>query len=424
MANIDYNPTPQQLANRQLAASGNPPTAAPTTSAPYGGSGFGTTSNYNDQAASELNSYLTGGTVAPSESSYENTLLGQYNANTKATEDAYANEIAGIGQDYTAQLGQLNRENASDLGTVGENNMGVGASALAYQNSVNASKTSQLLGSEAAAKTGAATAETGAISTLSQNYASNLQNARANMLSALGTAATMVTPEQKNQLAQQAAQQAAVVTLQTQDPGAGILNTDDLATATAKYKAGRVYQNNVTQGQATINELNANASAASAAAGASAASAAQTRTLTAFMGTPGTTLPQTDPDVQYLLNGGTIEGLTARYAGTPQAVKVPSIIQSAQSYGYNQNSATLGYNAANTNAQNVGAGGYTGASTAATNILGSFLGGAFGSNPSSYNTPYVFGPTAGRSLTTPVTTYMLGEKKYVLQGSDGLYYPQ
>lgn len=217
------------------------------------------------------------------------------------------------------------------------------------------------------------------------------------------------TPEQKQ-----------VLTLSSQYPDAGITIGDTLASAQQKISSGSaMYTAGLAQSQQTALSTAATAAAtrqlagaqsglygaeagqAGATAASQAAQAAQTRTLTGFMGTPGN-IPQTDPDVQYLLNGGTVEGLQARYAGTPQAVKVPQIIAAAQNYGYNQNNATLGYSAKAENAKNLGGGGFFGSMTAGTNLLGGFAQGAFGSNPLTPTTPTlnsIASPTKGQTTT-------------------------
>ncbi|MDE2022419.1 MAG: hypothetical protein KGI71_05925 [Patescibacteria group bacterium] len=324
---ISPAPTPAQISNRQLTGNGQNIDA----------------STYNDQAAKQLNSYVNSGTVAPGEANYENTILGNYNANKGATENAYQNELAGIHADYQQQLANLGVTQAEDTNNfqaaAGEAGQGAAYNLLKDR---QAFARNQMIGGEARAAADAATARAGQINSLTENYNNALETGRSAMASQLGTAATLQTPEEENQLAQQKAQQAATVQLMTEAPDAGITPGDDFATATAKYRNSRAYRNNIGQGEATIASLQAQAQASEASASASAAQAAQTRRLTEFMGNVGN-IPKSDPDVQYLLNGGTTEGLTARYAGTPQAVKVPQIIQAAQGYGFDQNKNALHY---------------------------------------------------------------------------------
>jgi hypothetical protein len=397
-------PTPAQIANRQLAATGAPPTNAPSGAASYSGSGLSTTSDYNDQAASELNDYLNGGTVTPAESSYENTLLGQYNANTAATESAYTNEYNGLQSDYQAQLDQLNREIGNNTNTDSENNMGVNASLLAYDKNLGASQDAQLLGSEAQAEGSNATAEANALSGLSENYQTNLTTGRSNMASELGTAATLQTPEEATAIAQKQAQNAAVVQMQTEAPDAGILSTDDFDTAISKFENSNYYKANIGTAQKTVQNLQAQialagaqAGEASAGAAASSASAAQTRTLTGLM----TNAPAGDQMILAGLSNGTysISDLPNLINSSVDPQGVKRITEEFLAGGGNavQNEAQAA--ATKENAANVGAGGYTGAATAATNVFSNFLSGAFGSSPLS----------ASRSLTsTPSMVIMTG----------------
>jgi hypothetical protein len=359
-------PTPAQISNRQLAATGAAPTAAPASAAPYNGSGTSTTSDYNDQAASELNNYLNGGTVTPAESSYENTLLGQYDANTKATESAYQNEYSGMQQNYQAQLDQLNREIGNNTNTDAENNMGVNASLTAYDKNLGASQDAQLLGSEAQAEGANATAQANALSGLSENYQTNLQTGRSTMASQLNNAATLQTPEEKNQLTLQANQQQATMQLAQLAPDSGISSNDTYDQAIAKFRNSTYYKNNIGQSEATIQQLQAQAQAASASAGASSAqagassaSAAQTRTLTGLM-TSGGGNDQTYIDA--LKSGSLTEaGLSTAINSSidPQGVK--RILSEAMSQGYNPNAGNASAAASEANASSLGGGGFGGA---------------------------------------------------------------
>jgi len=218
------------------------------------------------------------------------------------------------------------------------------------------------------------------------------------------------TPEQKQ-----------VLTLSSQYPDAGITTGDTLASAQQKISGGSaMYTAGLAGAQQTALSTAATAAAtrqlagaqsglygaeagqAGAAANASNANAAQTRTLTGFMGTPGS-ISQTDPDVQYLLNGGTVAGLQARYAGTPQSVRVPQIISAAQNYGYNQNTATLKYGGMESQTQALNSGN-------PLNVLGGLTSQAAGGVMNAFNGAPRYssltnqGPNGGQSLTQGPTT--------------------
>lgn len=419
-------PTPAQIANRQLAATGAPPTSAPSGAASYSGSGLSTTSDYNDQAASELNDYLNGGTVTPAESSYEDTLLGQYNANTAATESAYTNEYNGLQSDYQAQLDQLNREIGNNTDTDSENNMGVDASLLAYDKNLGASQDAQLLGSEAQAEGSNATAEANALSGLSENYQTNLTTGRSNMASELGTAATLQTPEEATAIAQKQAQNAAVVQMQTEAPDAGILSTDDFDTAISKFENSNYYKANIGTAQKTVQNLQAQISLAGAQAGeasagaaASSASAAQTRTLTGLINGSGSAGTAYQADVQALLDGtatpAQIQTKYANYPGGTGGAIAAQILSAAQAQGYNVNEGTLSGEAqqSQTNALNSGnlfdmLGGWA---TQGINAAGRTLS-SFGPSTSG-------GPTVGQTQTVSQNgvsaTYMYNGSAWVKQ---------
>ncbi len=113
--------------------------------------------------------------------------------------------------------------------------------------------------------------------------------------------------------------------------------------------------------------------------------------------------PSADPDVQGLVNGSeTIDTLHQKYDGYPDntgAMIISQKVNQAQAQGYNPYKAGLKASADKANATSLGGGGLGAVSTAATNVFGGFLNGAFGANP--------LGNSPTRSLT-PSTVTMTG----------------
>ena len=331
-------PSPSAVANRSLTS------AYPTTSG-------------NDAAANELSSYLTGnGATTPSEQNYENTILGQYNTNKNATEQAYQQEYQGIQNDYNAQLADMGLQQGQDTQNFEAQGGDAGrGAALNYLKTGQALSRSTLLGNESAAVANAQTATQNELNTLSDQYATNLQTGRSNMQSGLESAATLQTPEEQTALAQQQAQNAAIVTLQSEAPDAGITSSDTYDEAVAKYKNSNYYKANIGQAEQTLANLQktgalttAQQAEANAAAAANAATAAMTnRQLTylpaANASTSGPTFSKTDPNVAYLLAGGTVENLAQNLQGTPAAAALQQYVNSAKAYGYDENAANIKY---------------------------------------------------------------------------------
>lgn len=156
--------------------------------------------------------------------------------------------------------------------------------------------------------------------------------------------------EARAQSSYQTPAQSAVMTLATQHPDAGISQTDDLATATAKVQKSKSFITNVAQGQANINQANASA-------GLAGAQSQYQRTLTGFMS------GDVDPtDVQALIKnqqdpstGASIADLQNKYASYPPGY-VAKIISAAQQQGYQPATASLGNLSQETTTRNLAGG--------------------------------------------------------------------
>ncbi len=392
-------PSPAAIANRQLTYSVGPSSSQP---APAGTAG--TDVGGNEQAASALQAYLNGGTLAPNESSLENTIMGNYNQAKQNTSSAYQGEAQAITNDYQNQADQLNRELGNQMKGELESRSGFATNNAMLRNlqETGQNRIDQLTKQRDEALLNNNQQMADSLNNLIINEQNLITTSRQNMVANLGTAATLQTPGQVNQQKQQQAQQAAVVQMQSQAPDAGISSNDSFDVAVAKYKNSKFYQNNLAEAQATIAQGTAAASASSASAAASAASAAQTRTLTGLIQNGG----GNDQQILAALKAGTmtLADLPTVINSTidPQGVKRITSEWLAQGGNPVQNEASAA--ATKANAANLGAGGYSALTTGGTNVLGSFLNGAFGSNPVAPATPTrslsaVASPTKGATTT-------------------------
>lgn len=252
--------------------------------------------------------------------------------------------------------------------------------------------------------------------------------------------------EVRTQAGFQTPEQSQVLDLAKTYPDAGVVPTDSLASAQAKIsRVSPTYQASLAQAQQTalstaataastksltqanVGLIGAQAGEAGAGAAAQAAAAEQTRTITGLISGGNADSSNTDQSIvqQLLLNqqdpskGMTLDQLQNSYAsypgGTGPAI-AQRILREAQSQGYNTAGTGLNNARTLTNTQNLGSGGYTGASTALTNILGGFTGGAFGSNPLSPTTPSLNSlatPTKGQITSLNGITYKFDGSNWV-----------
>lgn len=417
-------PTPEQVANRQLAlnASGN----VPTTQYPTSSSSV-PTAQLNDQAASQLGAYLSGGTLTPAESAQENTIMGRFKAAQAGTTQQYQSLAQGLGNDYSNQLSNLNRELGNESNATTESRSGFATNTAILRNLQESGqfRVDQLTKQRDTALLNNNASMANSLNELIMNEQNLITQSRQNMASNLGTAATLETPGEKVQLALQQAQQAAVVQLQSQAPDANISSNDTYDQAIAKFRNSKYYQNNIHQAEATIANIHAQTAAAAASATASSAQAGlagaqsglagaqttQTKTLTGMVN--GSPASQPDPvDVQNYKDGKlTIDDLHKKYDGISYlgvpvgAQKIAATITAAQQQGANPVSLQNSADAQAANARNLGGGGYGAATTAFTNALGGFFGGAFGSNPLTVggSTPSTTGRTLGPANSVTMT---------------------
>lgn len=140
--------------------------------------------------------------------------------------------------------------------------------------------------------------------------------------------------EARSQASFQTPEQQAVMGLAGQHPDAGVTPNDTLAQATAKVQASHSYQQNLAQGQANINQANANASFAGA-------QSQQIQTVLGSLKNNGTY----QSDVSGLLNGSTSDAtLHAKYDNFPGGLGgaiISNIESQAQSQGWSPQQSML-----------------------------------------------------------------------------------
>lgn len=274
-------PSPAAIANRQLTYSVGPSSSQP---APAGTAG--TDVGGNEQAASALQAYLNGGTLSPNESSLENTIMGTYNQAKQNTSSAYQGEAQAITNDYQNQADQLNRELGNQMKGELESRSGFATNNAMLRNlqETGQNRIDQLTKQRDEALLNNNMDMANSLNNLIVNEQNLITTSRQNMVENLKAGATLQTPEQQVMLEQQKAQQDAVVQLMTEAPDAGITPSDDFATATSKFRNSQYYKNNIGQGEATINNLQAQAKAAGASAALSGAQAALTNRQLSLIG--------------------------------------------------------------------------------------------------------------------------------------------
>jgi hypothetical protein len=198
--------------------------------------------------------------------------FGQAQTNTQSQ---YQNEYGAISSDYANQLDQLNRDVQNQQTGMLEGRSGFATNTAILRNlqetGQNRIATLENTRNEALLHNNANMADS--INQLIMNEQQLITSARQNYVGNLTSAATLETPQEKNQLAFQQQQQQSMLQLQQLAPDAGISTNDSYDQAIAKFRNSNYYKNNVGQAQSTIAQLQAEATAANASAVASRASA-------------------------------------------------------------------------------------------------------------------------------------------------------
>lgn len=377
-------------------------------------------------------------------SSQSTGILDRYNqaqtataANTKQT-GQYLQDMYGQNVNFQTQQ-NTNEQTGSNEGRVG---FATNVAALTNLQAQGAKRVKDLTdqANQALMANNAQGAQ--ALSDLAVQEQTALTTARTNFLSNyFGT-----QQEARAQATFQTPEQASVMTLAQQYPGAGISPTDTLDAASQKISSSPLYQANLGEVQQNIATAKAQAGLATAQAGvvpqeaaaqtesaraAMASAAASQTSAAAAMTTAGpqaeyqktlTNLLQGGSDPTYYANqlllnqknpsqGMTLSNVESALNALPGGAGggiLQEVLSTAGSQGYN--SAGTGYadTAAATNANNVASGGYTGATTAATNWLTSFLGagsGATNNSSSNNNLSTYLNPTAGATTTLGGQSY-------------------
>lgn len=285
-----------------------------------------------DQNVRALSSYMTSHPIE----NQEGTIMANYNARAGAINAGQQASEGAVNAKYNPLLSDANTQNAADATNAEEGQSGFTMNLPALRLVVQAgdkrirdltSTRDELIlqGKADAAKQ---------LDDLLGTEQSNITAARSayvNNLIGIGqesrASASFRTPEQT-----------AVTTLMQNAPDVGITSSDDLATATAKYRNSAAYKNNIAKGEADIN-------AANAAAGLAGAQTVQTRTLTGLISGSITGGGNADQDVKDLLAGRmTPDELQKKYANYPidsGGAIAAGILSKAQAQGYDVNKGVL-----------------------------------------------------------------------------------
>jgi hypothetical protein len=264
------------------------------------------------------------------------------------------------------------------------------------------------------------------INQLIMNEQQLITSSRQNYVGNLTSAATLETPQEKNQLAFQQQQQQSMLQLQQLAPDAGISTNDTYDQAIAKFRNSNYYKNNVGQAQSTIAQLQAEATAANASA---VASRAQAGASSAQAGLTGAQANLTNRQLSYLSPGSSTNYVAQLQSGqiTPDELQknlqaegdiggyqFNQIMQDAAGQGYNQHSADLKALGQQTSTQAANSGSlYNMVGTAIGNVVNPFISAKLGGNSGRSLAPNFSTPAFSKGQVQVVNGV-----KYVFDGTN------
>lgn len=350
---------------------------------------------------------------------YAQTIMGQYSQAQSATAAGAASQAQNITDQGNYNLGYQSEMDQAQGTQALESQRGFavnpGAIKILQDSSTKRIKDLTQQMNDALANNQTSLASSLASLSLQENTA--LTNARTTYLNQYFQG----QQEQRAEQSFQTPEQQAVMTLSTNNPGAGILPTDSLAQAQAKVTSSPTYQLGLKTSQAGISLAGAQAGQASAGAVLATTQAQQQSIINKFMSGDTT---QFASDVAGLKNGSSSDAtLHAKYDNFPGgagAAIIASIEAQAQAQGWSPQQSMLNTQSQSANAQSLGSGGYTALSAGGTNLLGSFLGQGFGSNPMSQTSPQsalsnLMNPSQGQTTSLNGVTYSWNGTSWVPQ---------
>lgn len=354
-----YN-TPPAASTPSLSVSSSTQASNPTNPAPASTAAsqglstapsnptIGSTAATGDQLYNSLNDQFNDSPTAQ-------TIMQNYAAQSANTNTNLANSNTATQNYYSGQSAEQQIQGAAALqsattaskGLVNPSAMGIiQDQSLALLSTIN----NQM--NDAIASNNSAAAEQ--LSNAAATETSNLVAARQNFLNSYFQTQTATQSEASFQTPVQQA----VMSLATQYPQAGILPTDDMATAQQKITATPQYQQNIALGQANIKAALATANASNASASASSAAAGLTSTQQQQAQVELQALQQSgqySSDVNSLLSGSatdaTLQSKYGSYPGGMGGIIVANIENAAQAQGWSPQQSSLTSLAQKTNAE-------------------------------------------------------------------------